>query len=40
MQLVCRRDSEGVIVVAAHSHAKGIVPLQPAQDVEPGTLVS
>lgn len=39
-QLVCRRDVDGVVVVAARSHAKGDVPLRPDVDVEPGTLVS
>jgi hypothetical protein len=39
-QLVCRRDDDGAIVVGAHSHAKGVVPLRPDVDVEPGTLVS
>jgi tRNA-binding EMAP/Myf-like protein len=39
-QVVCRRDADGVIVVGAHSHGKGSVPLRPDTDVEPGTLVS
>jgi hypothetical protein len=39
-QLVCRRESDGAIVVCAHSHGKGAVPLRPGDDVEPGTLVS
>jgi tRNA-binding EMAP/Myf-like protein len=39
-QLVCRRESNGVVVVAARSHAKGDVALRPDRDVEPGTLVS
>ena len=38
-QLVCRRADDGAVVVAAHSHAKGDVPLRPDVDVEPGTLV-
>ena len=38
-QLVCRREDDGAIVLAAHSHAKGDVPLRPDTDVEPGTLV-
>jgi hypothetical protein len=38
-QLVCRREDDGAIVVAAHSHAKGVVPLRPEVEVEPGTLV-
>lgn len=39
-QIVCRRDNDGAIVVGAHSHAKGLVLLQPEDAVEPGTLVS
>jgi tRNA-binding EMAP/Myf-like protein len=39
-QILCRRKDDGAIVAGAHSHAKGIVLLQPASDVEPGTLVS
>ena len=39
-QLVCRREDDGAIVIGAHSHAKGLVPLRPDVDVEPGTLVS
>jgi hypothetical protein len=38
-QLVCRREDDGAIVIGAHSHAKGLVPLRPDDDVEPGTLV-
>jgi hypothetical protein len=38
-QLVCRRADDGVIVLAAHSHAKGDVVLRPSDDVEPGTIV-
>ena len=39
-QLLCRREDDGAIVVAAHSHGKGMVPLRPDVEVEPGTLVS
>ena len=39
-QLVCRREDDGAIVLGAHSHGKGAVPLRPDTDVEPGTLVS
>jgi hypothetical protein len=39
-QVVCRRADDGAIVVTAHSHGKGDVPLRPDADVEPGTLVS
>jgi hypothetical protein len=38
-QLVCRREDDGTIVLAAHSHGKGDVPVRPDADVEPGTLV-
>ena len=38
-QVVCRREGDGAVVVAARSHAKGDVPLRPDVDVEPGTLV-
>jgi tRNA-binding EMAP/Myf-like protein len=39
-QVVCRREDGGPIVLGAHSHGKGVVPLRPDTDVEPGTLVS
>jgi hypothetical protein len=39
-QLVCRREDDGAIVVAARSHGRGDVPLRPDMEVEPGTLVS
>lgn len=38
-QLLCRGDVDDVIVVAAHSHAGGLVLLRPDRDVENGTLV-
>ena len=38
-QVVCRREVDGVVVVTAHSHGKGDVPVRPDVDVEPGTLV-
>jgi hypothetical protein len=38
-QLVCRRHDDGAVVLGAHSHGKGDVPLRPDTDVEPGTLV-
>jgi tRNA-binding EMAP/Myf-like protein len=38
-QLVCRREGDGAVVIAARSHAKGDVPLRPDVDVEPGTIV-
>ena len=39
-QVVCRLEAEGPVVVGAHSHGKGLVPLRPDVAVEPGTLVS
>jgi tRNA-binding EMAP/Myf-like protein len=39
-QVVCRREADGSVVMAARSHAKGDVPLRPDDEVEPGTLVS
>ena len=39
-QILCRRDVDGIALVGAHSHGKGLVLLQPSDDVEPGTLVS
>jgi tRNA-binding EMAP/Myf-like protein len=39
-QLVCRRDSDGAVVVGAHSHAAGLVLLRPERNVEPGTVVA
>jgi hypothetical protein len=38
-QVVCRRQADGAIVVAARSHAKGDIPVRPDDDVEPGTIV-
>jgi tRNA-binding EMAP/Myf-like protein len=40
MQIVCRREPDGAVVVGAHSHAAGLVLLRPEREVEPGTLVS
>jgi hypothetical protein len=39
-QIVCGRDDDGAVVVGAHSHGRGFVPLRPVSEVEPGTLVS
>jgi tRNA-binding EMAP/Myf-like protein len=39
-QIACRREDDGAIVVGAHSHGKGFVPLRPWSDVEPGTLLA
>ncbi len=38
-QIICRRESDGAIVVTAHSHGKGLVLLRPDREVEPGTVV-
>ena len=38
-QVICRRGDDGVVVLAAHSHAKGEVVLRPDDEVEPGTIV-
>ena len=38
-QVVCRREADGAVIVAARSHAHGDVPLRPDVDVEPRTLV-
>ena len=38
-QVACRRDEDGAMVVGAHSHGMGFVPLRPWTDVEPGTLL-
>jgi tRNA-binding EMAP/Myf-like protein len=39
-QIVCRREADGVVVVGAHSHGRGLVLVRPEREVEPGTLVS
>jgi hypothetical protein len=39
-QIVCRREPDGAVVVAAHSHATGLVLVRPDREVEAGTLVS
>jgi tRNA-binding EMAP/Myf-like protein len=39
LQLLCRREGDGAVVVGAHSHGKGLIVLRPAREVEPGTLV-
>jgi hypothetical protein len=38
-QIVCRRESDGAVVVGAHSHGAGLVLVRPDREVEPGTLV-
>jgi tRNA-binding EMAP/Myf-like protein len=39
-QFVCRLEADGALVLGAESHAKGLVLLSPADEVEPGTVVS
>jgi tRNA-binding EMAP/Myf-like protein len=39
-QIICHRGDDGAVVAGAHSHGKGFVLLRPADEVEPGTLVS
>jgi hypothetical protein len=39
VQILCRREADGLRVVGAHSHGKGLVLLRPDRDVEDGTLV-
>jgi tRNA-binding EMAP/Myf-like protein len=38
-QILCRRETDGVAIVGAHSHGSGLVLLMPGSEVEPGTLV-
>jgi tRNA-binding EMAP/Myf-like protein len=38
-QIVCARRGEELVVLAAHSHAGGIVLLRPDRDVEDGSVV-
>jgi tRNA-binding EMAP/Myf-like protein len=38
-QIVCARRGEELVVLAAHSHARGIVFLRPDRDVEDGSIV-
>jgi hypothetical protein len=40
VQIICRRDPDGPVVVTAHSHAGGLVLVHPERDVEPGTVVA
>ena len=39
-QVVCARDGEDVVVLAARSHAGGLVLLRPDREVEDGTIVA
>ncbi len=38
--VLCALDGDGILVLAAQSHARGGVLLRPDGDVEPGTAVS
>ncbi len=40
IQIACRREPDGAVVVGAHSHATGLVLLRPERKVEPGTLIT
>jgi len=39
-QVVCLRDGDRLVVLGAHSHAKGLVLLRPDDEVEDGTAVA
>ncbi len=39
-QVVCALRGDQVLVLAARSHARGIVLLRPDREVEPGTVVT
>lgn len=39
-QIVCAREGNELLVLAAHSHARGIVLLRPDRDVEEGSIVA
>ena len=39
-QIVCAREGDGLIVLAARSHGGGVVLLRPDKDVEDGTIVA
>ena len=39
-QIVCRRETDGPLVIGAHSHGKGFILLRPEESVEPGTVVA
>jgi len=38
-QVVCARDGDELVVLAAHSHSRGLVLLRPDRDVEDGSVV-
>jgi hypothetical protein len=39
-QLVCARQGDELLVLAAHSHGRGLVFLHPGRDVEDGSIVA
>ncbi len=39
-QVLCARQADEVLVVAAHSHAHGVVLLRPDREVEDGSTVA
>jgi tRNA-binding EMAP/Myf-like protein len=39
-QVVCARDGDEYVVLAAHSHAQGVVLLRPDRAIEPGSIVA
>ncbi len=39
-QVLCAREGDEVSVVAAHSHARGLVLLRPDREVEDGSLIA
>jgi tRNA-binding protein len=39
-QILCARDGDEVSVVAAHSHARGLVLLRPDREVEDGAVIA
>ena len=39
-QVVCARDGDDIVVLAARSHAGGVVLLRPDREVEDGTIVA
>jgi tRNA-binding protein len=39
-QVVCARDGDEYAVLAAHSHAHGVVLLRPDREIEPGSIVA
>lgn len=39
-QVICARDEDELVVLAAHSHSRGLVFLRPDRDVEEGSVVA